>query len=356
MAQRDQDPTSVSKMEHVRKMFVKRPIKPTRRMSLASSRMPAFLTQPDLRLIEKFSQILDYERAIAARPNAFLSQAATSHRNRYATIQPWAHNRVALDALAFPDNYINASPVTLGRQHRYIATQGPGTGQNADHFWRMVWQEEVQVIVMLTPFVEAGIPKCGVYLPTRMGDTLDLGPAFGRGYIQCLSRRNEDWAETRELRLCRVRPNMPVEQRRIYHLLFTGWPDHNVPRGEALAGLFSLMQLSRHLASSHTVPEPPRIIHCSAGIGRTGAFIALDHLLQELDDGKWDHLDDDDDPIFDAVKMLRDQRMGLVHTVGQFIFVYRILRDKWKTRNTQARAAVAMAENREMSSSSDMTI
>ncbi|RKF73581.1 Tyrosine-protein phosphatase non-receptor type 20 [Golovinomyces cichoracearum] len=305
------------------------------------SSMPAFLSLSNSAIAEKFNLIDRYEKAIAARPTSFLKHTSLSNRDRYPDIRPWAHNIIRLDALKFPENYINASPISLGTiGDSYIATQGPGPGDTVMHFWQMVWQEKVEVIVMLTRYVEAGKVKCGVYMPLQISEKIQIhtGPALKWGEIECVSQQTEHWGEIRRFRILRKRDSK-YEEHYVYHLLFMSWPDHQVPKKENdQMALLNLTNLSRQITGrpdySTEAQKPPRIVHCSAGVGRTGTFIALDYLLRELEHDKWDNLPDHEDPIFDTVQRLREQRMGLVNNIQQYTFIYKILRESWKRHNS----------------------
>ncbi|KAH9216081.1 protein-tyrosine phosphatase-like protein [Leptodontidium sp. 2 PMI_412] len=211
----------------------------------------------------------------------------------------------------------------MGRVNEtFIATQGPESSINgAGLFWRMLWQEKCEVVIMLTPIFERGKERCGVYYPEEVGETKDLGEW---GSVESVSRIKDSGTELRELKVLK-RTDEGKEERIVYHFHFLAWPDHDVPNTkEDRLALLSLIKMSRFLIdkSSDTQPGlseaaiPARIVHCSAGVGRTGTFIALDYLLQEFEDEKWDELGEGDDPIFDTVKRMRDQRMGLVYKPG----------------------------------------
>ncbi|TQS35902.1 hypothetical protein Golomagni_03662 [Golovinomyces magnicellulatus] len=307
----------------------------------SNSSLPKFLSLSSSAIAEKFNLIDRYEKAIAARPTSFLQHTSLSNRNRYPDIRPWAHNTIQLDALEFPENYINASPISLGTNgNNYIATQGPGPGDTIMHFWQMVWQEKAEVIVMLTRCVEAGKVKCNVYMPLQINQNIQIhaGPVSKWGEIECVSQKTEHWGEIRRFRILREKGSK-YEERYVYHLLFMCWPDHQVPQKENdQMALLNLTSLSRQIMGRPDdfaeAQKPPRIVHCSAGVGRTGTFIALDYLLRELEQDKWDNLLDHEDPIFDTVQRLREQRMGLVNNIQQYTFIYKILRESWKRHNS----------------------
>ena len=276
--------------------------------------------------------------------------------------------------------------------------QGDGGGEGGNgnkgfgHFWEMVWQEDVEVLVMLTRCIEEGKEKCGVYYPSAVGGALELeGEGDGWGSVTCSSLNMEWGTEIRELKLAKRKrkpvskeegekvdkgvslelENGKVEERKVWHFLFLGWPDQEVPQTpEDQKALLELIRMTRFRINAvidhqsepeaHLQPQPqptppsstnplptslsppsteykPRIVHCSAGVGRTGTFIALDYLLQELEEGKFDHLagipgGKEVDPVFDCVKRLREQRMFMVYKPGQYAFIYQTLKERWIAR------------------------
>ena len=133
----------------------------------------------------------------------------------------------------------------------------------------------------------------------------------------------------------------------IHHLLFVGWPDFSVPEGENRNAMLNLIKKSATLnqppamsappsfpldssSASPTANTPsPRIVHCSAGVGRSGTFIALDFLLAHLERGNLDSVPDDVDPILDTVNAMRKQRMMMVQSEAQFLFLYDVMRLAW---------------------------
>lgn len=136
-------------------------------------------------------------------------------------------------------------------------------------------------------------------------------------------------------------------EKEIYHLLFVGWPDFSVPEGENRNAMLNLITKSATLNHPPNVSETssfpldaspdqkaqsaasPRIIHCSAGVGRSGTFIALDYLLAHLERGNLDTVPDDVDPILDTVNAMRKQRMMMVQSEAQFLFLYDVMRLAW---------------------------
>ncbi|KAF1948433.1 receptor/non-receptor type protein-tyrosine phosphatase [Byssothecium circinans] len=202
----------------------------------------------------------------------------------------------------------------------------------------MVWHEtSPAVIVMLTQTHESGREKCFPYFPRSL-DAPDMEinscDEYGDGFVHHLKLANledheEARAQVRELDLTPTTEDAS-ESRKIWHLLFAAWPDFHVPEGDDRMALLKLIELSREKNSDNSTN--PRIIHCSAGVGRTGTFIALDWLLQELEEGSLDEVEDEDDPISTVIGTLRQQRMMMVQGEAQLALIYDVLREQWRNR------------------------
>ncbi|XP_036676312.2 tyrosine-protein phosphatase corkscrew isoform X2 [Drosophila suzukii] len=195
----------------------------------------------------------------------------------------------------------------------YIATQGclltPQVNTVTD-FWNMVWQENTRVIVMTTKEYERLKEKCARYWPDE-GRT----EQFGHARIQCVSENSTSDYTLREFLVSwREQP-----ARRIYHYHFQVWPDHGVPAdpGCVLNFLQDVNTRQSHLAQAGEKPGPI-CVHCSAGIGRTGTFIVIDMILDQI---VRNGLDTEID-IQRTIQMVRSQRSGLVQTEAQYKFVY----------------------------------
>ncbi|KAH7095326.1 protein-tyrosine phosphatase-like protein [Paraphoma chrysanthemicola] len=262
-------------------------------------------------------------------------------RNRYANVDPYQANRVKLEVPEGHNDYINASPIVLVTTKsqtplKYIATQGPKS-DTASHLWRMVWKEnqDPAVVVMLTQTHETGREKCWPYYPQSPSSPdlpINENDEFQDGFIHTLhlvDLTHDPEART-EVREIDMTSSEGSESRKVWHLLFAGWPDFSAPEGADRAALLKLIDISRAKNGDNTTN--PRIVHCSAGIGRSGTFIALDWLLQELDEGALDDINDGIDPIVVVIEKLRDQRAGMVQSKNQFIFLYDALRERWRDR------------------------
>lgn len=264
--------------------------------------------------------------------------------DRYVNIKPWNHNRVRLNVPTNELNYVNASEIVLPSNSnpereplRYIAMQGP-TEPSISYVWRMIAEQlsSPAVIVQLTTMLEGGAIKCHQYFPhDQEHATWDLneGDAWGDNWQAQLTYDSyEELADGAiEKRKLLLHLQNEEEPRIIWHLLYKRWPDFGVPELEDLDSFFELMRLSRELS----VPSNPRIIHCSAGVGRTGTFITLEHLMRELESGAWRNYDEateGPDLVYDSVDFLREQRVGMVQGKPQFQFIYQVMRKLWQDK------------------------
>ncbi|MBZ3881915.1 Phosphatidylinositol phosphatase PTPRQ [Sciurus carolinensis] len=218
------------------------------------------------------------------------------------------NNRVKLiaDASIPGSDYINASYVSgYLCPNEFIATQGPLPGTVGD-FWRMVWETRAKTLVMLTQCFEKGRIRCHQYWPE------DNKPVtvFGDIVITKLMEDVQiDWT-IRDLKIERHGDYMTVRQ-----CNFTGWPEHGVPENST-----PLIHFVKLVRASRAHDTTPMIVHCSAGVGRTGVFIALDHLTQHINDH--DFVD-----IYGLVAELRSERMCMVQNLAQYIFLHQCILD-----------------------------
>ncbi|XP_012511763.1 PREDICTED: phosphatidylinositol phosphatase PTPRQ [Propithecus coquereli] len=189
--------------------------------------------------------------------------------------------------------------------NEFIATQGPLPGTVGD-FWRMVWETRAKTLVMLTQCFEKGRIRCHQYWPE------DNKPVtvFGDIVITKLMEDVQiDWT-IRDLKIERHGDYMTVRQ-----CNFTAWPEHGVPENSA-----PLIHFVKLIRASRAHDTTPMIVHCSAGVGRTGVFIALDHLTQHINDH--DFVD-----IYGLVAELRSERMCMVQNLAQYIFLHQCILD-----------------------------
>ncbi|XP_066523944.1 receptor-type tyrosine-protein phosphatase beta [Hoplias malabaricus] len=238
-------------------------------------------------------------------------------KNRYNNILPYDATRVKLSCLEddpFSD-FINASFIPGNNFRReYIATQGPLPGTK-DDFWRMVWEQNIHNIVMVTQCMEKGRVKCDQYWPT------DKEPLYyGDLVVQMLSESVLlEWT-IREFKIsCEGQLSY---SRVVRHFHYTVWPDHGVP--ETTQSLVQFVRTVRDYID-RSPNSGPTVVHCSAGVGRTGTFIVLDRALQQLDSrGTID--------IYGSVFDLRLHRSHMVQTESQYMYIHQCVRDVLRAR------------------------
>ncbi|XP_027005232.1 tyrosine-protein phosphatase non-receptor type 2a isoform X1 [Tachysurus fulvidraco] len=230
------------------------------------------------------------------------------NRNRYRDVSPYDHSRVRLENLE--NDYINASLITMEEaQRNYILTQGPLTNTRG-HFWLMIWEKQSKAVIMLNRVIEKGSEKCAQYWPS--GEEKQMYFSAEGFVVTLVSEDVEPYYTTRVLELQNIKTG---EKRDIYHFHFTTWPDFGVPESPAsfLNFLFKVRE------SGSLEPENgPVVVHCSAGIGRSGTFCLVDTCLVLMDKRK-------DASSVDVQKVLlgmREYRMGLIQTPNQLRFSY----------------------------------
>ncbi|KAL9103956.1 MAG: hypothetical protein Q9163_001062 [Psora crenata] len=277
-------------------------------------------------------------------PHSRWAQDLSPHvlqRNRYLGVQPWDKSRIHLRVGEGMSDYINASPISLhdsttGMETNYIATQGPKKS-GMGHFWHMIWHEteDVAVIVMLTPTEESGREKCFQYFPLNAEtspfeiNATGFADNLPGGQVSFVEQYSGHGASTHVRKLDLT---IGSETKTVWHLLFTAFPDFGVPEAENRAELLDLINLS---AAKNSHPRNPRIIHCSAGVGRSGTFIALEYLLSQLYSGAMAKVKAEEDPIFDLVHRLREQRMMMVQSVIQYQFLYDTLAEELQKQQVE---------------------
>ncbi|XP_040265825.1 receptor-type tyrosine-protein phosphatase beta isoform X1 [Bufo bufo] len=254
-------------------------------------------------------------------------------KNRYNNILPYDFTRVKLSNVDDDpcSDYINAS-YTPGNNFRreYIATQGPLPGTK-DDFWKMVWEQNVHNTVMVTQCVEKGRVKCDHYWPFDQ-DSLYYGDLI----VQMLSESVLPEWTIREFKICSE--DQLDAARLVRHFHYTVWPDHGVP--ETTQSLIQFVRTVRDYIN-RTPGAGPTVVHCSAGVGRTGTFIALDRILQQVD--TTDSVD-----IYGAVYDLRVHRVHMVQTECQYVYLHQCIRDVLrarKLRNEQDNPVFPIYEN-----------
>lgn len=239
------------------------------------------------------------------------------NKNRYNNILPYDSTRVRLSCLEDDpcSDYINANYIP-GNNFRweYIATQGPLPGTK-DDFWRMVWEQNVHSLVMVTQCVERGMVKCDHYWPT---DSEPL--CYGDIVVQLLSEKVFPEWTIRDFKIsCESQLRYPRMVRQFH---YTIWPDHGVP--DTTQSLIQFVRTVRDFINRTNSPGIS-VVHCSAGVGRTGTFIVLDRALQQLDRNCT--VD-----IYGCVFDLRLHRSYMVQTECQYAYIHQCVRDVLRAR------------------------
>ncbi|KAF5907246.1 NAD kinase isoform X1, partial [Clarias magur] len=255
---------------------------------------------------EEFEELSDAAKEFSCRAGEL---DANKNKNRYPFILPYDHCRVKLSLLESQphSDYINASYVPGGcTEHDFICTQAPLPSTIAD-FWRMVWEQNVQVIVMVTSLKEYGKVLCNQYWPPERGTG-----CYGALQVTTVSRhRGPDCYIT----TIHLRQHGSPTDRRITHYYYPGWLDQGVPKHHT-----SLVKFTEHVRKQldDTPNLGPTVVHCSAGIGRSGTFVAILWLIQLCVRGI---LPD----VRLAVRDLRRHRVLMVQNVEQYILVHQCI-------------------------------
>ncbi|KAG2253951.1 hypothetical protein Bca4012_057616 [Brassica carinata] len=247
---------------------------------------------------------------------------ANFDKNRYTDVLPFDKNRVVLnpckDSRSSADGFVNASLIKASSSSsesvsEFIATQGP-LPHTIEDFWEMVVQQHCPVIVMLTRLVDNyKTVKCGDYFPAEDNKPREFGN------ISVMAK----WVKTTDTSL--LLRNLEVNYKEtegqqpmsVLHIQYPEWPDHGVPKDTVAAReiLKRLYQVPPSLG--------PIIVHCSAGIGRTGTYCAIHNTIQRILVGDMSALD-----LAKTVTTFRSQRIGMVQTMDQYFFCYNAIVDE----------------------------
>ncbi|XP_066181144.1 receptor-type tyrosine-protein phosphatase F isoform X7 [Sylvia atricapilla] len=227
-------------------------------------------------------------------------------KNRYANVIAYDHSRVILTSIdGVPgSDYINANYIDgYRKQNAYIATQGP-LPETLSDFWRMVWEQRTATIVMMTRLEEKSRVKCDQYWPSRGAET------YGMIQVTLLDTVELATYTVRTFALCKNGSNEKTELRQFQ---FMAWPDHGVPEYPT-----PILAFLRRVKACNPTDAGPMVVHCSAGVGRTGCFIVIDAMLERM---KHEKTVD----IYGHVTCMRSQRNYMVQTEDQYIFIHEAL-------------------------------
>ncbi|XP_076196512.1 receptor-type tyrosine-protein phosphatase F isoform X14 [Aptenodytes patagonicus] len=240
-------------------------------------------------------------------------------KNRYANVIAYDHSRVILTSIdGVPgSDYINANYIDgYRKQNAYIATQGP-LPETLSDFWRMVWEQRTATIVMMTRLEEKSRVKCDQYWPSRGTETY--------GMIQVTLLDTVELA-TYTVRTFALYKNGSSEKRELRQFQFMAWPDHGVPEYPT-----PILAFLRRVKACNPPDAGPMVVHCSAGVGRTGCFIVIDAMLERM---KHEKTVD----IYGHVTCMRSQRNYMVQTEDQYIFIHEALLEAATCGNTEVPA------------------
>ncbi|XP_052243600.1 tyrosine-protein phosphatase 10D-like isoform X2 [Dreissena polymorpha] len=256
----------------------------------------------DFKYAEQFEDLKEIGRG---QPVTAAELPCNRGKNRFTNILPYDHSRVKLLPIDDEEgsDYINANYIPgYSSKREYIVSQGPLPATRED-FWRMMWEQNVRNIVMLTKCMEKGRERCDRYWPSG-------SEAVFYGDLQ-VAVLNEtlfpDWTITE------FRVSLGEQSRQVRHFHFTTWPDFGVPKKEQV-----LVRFVRMVREKLFKDAGPIVVHCSAGVGRSGTYVALDRLLQEIK--TCETID-----IFDTIAQLRRDRVWMVQTEQQYICIHNCL-------------------------------
>ena len=224
-------------------------------------------------------------------------------KNRFSHLLPYDHSRVILDPILQGQNdYINANFIKgYKHMHAYIAAQSPFDEQTALDFWRMIYQYEVRCVVMMSNLVEDHIVKCTQYWP-------ETGRVLYGNFILELVDTSE--FANYIIRSVKIRSKTDSEWQMVYIFELSYWPEHGVPEDS-----IPLLEMRHKVKLYQQGHSSPVIVHCGTGVSRTGVYIAIDALLDQY---KHEGMIS----VYSFVRKMRKDRIAMVRTVKQYIFIY----------------------------------
>ena len=237
--------------------------------------------------------------------------------DRYSDIKPYKHNKISINN---GKRHINASPINIGKKEKYfISTQGPKP-ETIEDFWTMVYENNSSVIVMLCNVTEGGRIKCENYWEK---------PQMKKFNVEI---QNEEKSKMHTIRTLKLKIKEKNEERIINQIHFTAWPDHGIPDisdGKVFQDFCEINQKVDELNNKNN----PIIVHCSAGVGRTGTFVSMYLLEKEINEqinAKKEYIRFN---IFNLVRKIKEMRMYMVQSEVQYEFIYAYVKYLLETKN-----------------------
>ncbi|XP_054764154.2 receptor-type tyrosine-protein phosphatase alpha-like [Lytechinus pictus] len=269
-------------------------------MSLDEFTVYVHKNRQSLELIEEFEAL----PGVNAELQTYAKEEENKPKNRYRNILPYNNSRVVLEVIDEDpySDYINASYIdSFTKEKAYIASQGPKKNTIND-FWRMILQENIKVISMVTKLEEGLKAKCDCYWPDIGNDA-----KYGDICVKSKNREERDFGVIRSFIIFKAYE----DRRQVTHFQFTKWPDKSVPKQTSL-----FLRYMREVKNAHQLDDSaPLLVHCSAGIGRSGVLIAMDSVVDQANKtGKVN--------VHGFVQAMRDCRQNMVQTDEQYVFLH----------------------------------
>ncbi|ESP00543.1 hypothetical protein LOTGIDRAFT_157817 [Lottia gigantea] len=272
-----------------------------------------------IKMVKRKGLFSEYAHIKMEAPSGTFLESKARHnlpKNRYTDVLAYDHSRVKLPVTEDnPDDYINANYVDgYMQKNAYISTQGP-LPKTFEDFWRMVWSNQTQVIVMTTKTIERQRMKCGQYWPNE--ETTNEQFEEFIVYNNTI-KQFQDYIETKLI----LHNTKTGESRNITHLQFVTWPDYGIPPATGFLNFLFHVRQTQEEATQNMGEAwqghprgPPIVVHCSAGIGRTGTFVTIDISLRRLED-----ISTVD--IRETVRRIRSQRAFSIQMPDQYVFCH----------------------------------
>lgn len=239
--------------------------------------------------------------------NQYLCKGS-SKLDRYCNVKPYQYNHLIINN---KNKYINASPINIYKEKYFIATQGP-KNETIEDFWTMIDEYNCNVIVMLCNLKENGTEKCAKYWSESY--------TMNNYKIKAEKRFEQKRNLIRQFKLINISKKT---ERIIYHIQFIDWPDHDVPdceEGKVFEIFLNMIENVDNLKG-----DGPVVVHCSAGVGRTGTFISMYYLYKEIKKQIDENKKEIQFSIFNFVRKLKEMRILSVQTIFQYHFIHQFV-------------------------------